>query len=165
MSVLVNVQPTMTARHRIAPKHVAANAVDKAYGRPVVKLWVPLMILLFVSAGVGAGYGFVMFAKLRNSVATQHAVNLALANKVVSQDLGQSVQVGYFVGGNIYDHMDGTGNADLTIEVKGSNGSGTLYASEYEINGNWYAEKLTFRPDQDLEMIQVPELPNAPKPQ
>jgi hypothetical protein len=113
--------------------------------------------IVFLAAGVIGGYGDLVFSSIRNSNATLHAVQLATANKDVSQFLGSSVQAGYFVTGNIYDHGDGTGNANLSIFLKGSNGSGTVYANEREINNNWYADKLTFRPDGDLTMIVMDE--------
>jgi hypothetical protein len=84
---------------------------------------------------------FVIVGSIRSSDAYKQAMAKANANPEVVLRIGQPMQPGWLVSGNI--SVSGpSGDADLAIPVSGPKGKGTIYAVAKKSAGQWTFSRL-----------------------
>lgn len=89
------------------------------------------VVLLFVCT-----IAIFVFGLLKNSDATKLALERARANPIVLQHIGQPVELGFIISGNI-DVNGSSGHADLEIPIHGNKGKGTIYVVADKRAGRW----------------------------
>jgi hypothetical protein len=107
------------------------------------KWFVPTLVLglvLLIAVAVGALVTFV-FGLLKSSEPYQHAVAVASSNPAVVRELGTPIVPAWYISGNI-NVSGSSGNADLTIPLKGSLHRGTVYVVAKKTAGVWAYDKL-----------------------
>jgi hypothetical protein len=112
------------------------------------KWFVPLgcltIIVLFV-----AFIGFVVavvFGAIKSTEVYKGAVSIAMHDPRVEAALGTPVEEGWLVSGNVNVEND-TGQARLSIPLKGPRGGGNVELKATKEGGKWSYQKLLFRPD------------------
>jgi Cytochrome oxidase complex assembly protein 1 len=108
---------------------------------------VPVGCLVPIVLGSGVVFLVVslVFGAIKSSDAYTQAVARARANDEVKAVLGEPIQTGYFVSGNI--SVDGSsGNADFSIPLSGPKGSATLYVTAKKAAGRWEFTTLEVAP-------------------
>lgn len=106
-------------------------------------------IILLVVFGLGATFfGIKNFVK--NSTPYEYAIEQATTNSDVIDILGDPVETDGMMSGNISIQNKG-GNANFTVPIKGSKGTGTLVVSAERFDGEWVYEDLyvTIRDNQE----------------
>jgi TonB family protein len=99
-----------------------------------------LGLILGIVALVG-GIFFVAMSAMKSSEVYQGALRAAQAHPAAIERLGQPINDGWFVKGNVrFD--GGGGSANLEIPVSGPKSSGTLDVRAIYENGAWVYEKL-----------------------
>ncbi len=92
-------------------------------------------LLLLVAAAVAALFALILGA-VRSSDAYAQGLARARGDCEVQRALGAPVAPGWWVGGSV--NVTGpSGNADLSIPLRGSTGSGTLYLTATKAAGRW----------------------------
>jgi len=82
-----------------------------------------------------------VFGLLRNSDVTKLALERAQSNAAVVQRLGQPLEPGWIISGNV--NMSGSyGHAELEIPVRGNKGKGTIYVVGTRLWGQWLFSTL-----------------------
>jgi hypothetical protein len=102
-----------------------------------------------------AGVFAVVFGAMHSSDAYQTGIR-AMHDPRVQQQLGTPVRAGWFVSGSIHT-SGGSGSADLSIPVKGSAQSGTIYVVGKKSAGEWTYEKLVLEVDGEGQRIDLLE--------
>jgi Cytochrome oxidase complex assembly protein 1 len=82
------------------------------------------------------------------------ATETAQISGLIDQEIGTPISPGMLVHGHIVEGTNG-GNADLEIPVRGSHGSGTLFAWEQRDRGPWRVCSLSFRSNRGMEIVIV----------
>jgi Cytochrome oxidase complex assembly protein 1 len=77
-----------------------------------------------------------VFGMIRNSDATKLALERARSNTTVIQRIGQPLETGWFVSGNV-NTTGPSGHAELEIPVHGNKGKGTIYVVADKSAGLW----------------------------
>ncbi len=115
---------------------------------------------LLVLAGA-AVFGLVMlvFGMMKSSDAYRLAVAQAEHEPAVIAALGQPIQEGRMVSGNIRTSND-RGSARLAIPLSGPKGSGKLYVEAEERAGAWQVQALIFEDEQSHQRTTL--TPTAP---
>ena len=99
-----------------------------------------LGLIILVGASI-VGVMFVIVGSIRSSDAYKQAMAKANANPEVVLRIGQPMQPGWLVSGNI--SVSGpSGDADLAIPVSGPKGKGTIYAVAKKSAGQWTFSRL-----------------------
>jgi hypothetical protein len=95
-------------------------------------------LVVFVS-GI-ALFAFLVYsgvtAVIRSSDAYQEGMSRAQAHPDVKAALGEPIESGFWVSGNI-NTSGPSGNADLSIPISGPKASGTLYIVGTQSGGRW----------------------------
>jgi TonB family protein len=107
------------------------------------KWMLPVGCLGLILAGVAliGGIVFVAMSAMKSSEVYQGALKVVQTHPAAVERLGQPVNDGWFVKGNI--SIDGSGgNANLEIPVSGPKNSGTLYVRAVSPDGTWMYERL-----------------------
>lgn len=86
-------------------------------------------------------FALFFFAVFRHTDVFQEAVARAEANRQVRAELGEPVREGWWVAGHIRA-TGPSGNAALSIPLKGSRKDGTLYAVAHKSAGRWTYDTL-----------------------
>ena len=94
-----------------------------------------LTLVLLVCGFVAAIFLFV-FSIMKTSEAFQHSMETARKDPEVVAALGTPIQEGWFVTGNTEENGP-TGQAQLSIPIKGPKGGGTLYVEARKSAGEW----------------------------
>lgn len=82
----------------------------------------------------------IIFGSMRSSWAYQEGIELASTHPDVAAVLGEPITSGWFITGSI--NFSGTsGNADLSIPLRGPNGRGTLYVVASRSEGEWSMDR------------------------
>ncbi len=90
-----------------------------------------VMMVTFV-----AGIFLTVATGMKSSDAYKEAMAMARANPEVVAALGEPVEAGVFLTGNI--NVNGpTGDADMAVPLKGPNGKGKLYIVATKTAGEW----------------------------
>ncbi len=96
-------------------------------------------IVMFV--GFIAAIFMVVMGAMRTSDAYQIAMSSAREHPAVIDALGEPIEVGWFVSGNI--NVNGaSGEANLSVPLNGPRGSGTLYIVADKVAGEWIFERM-----------------------
>lgn len=103
---------------------------------PVGCLGVILIGVVFILAIV-----LFVFGAMKSSDVYQEAVRRAQADPVVTSELGQPVEAGWFLSGSI-NVSDAGGEADLRIPISGPKGSGTIHAKADKRGSRWVYDTL-----------------------
>ena len=82
--------------------------------------------------------------QLKSSPVYLVSVQQAQGSAIVIAALGQPVVAGWFVSGQITESTDGSGQATLTIPLKGPKGDGRLRVEAGRQAGNWRLSSLQF---------------------
>jgi hypothetical protein len=94
-----------------------------------------LSIVLIVVAGIGTVV-YVAFSAIKSSDIYQESLNKAKSNAAVVRELGEPVEAGWQISGNI-NVSGNSGNADVKIPVSGPKKSGAIYVSAIKKQGKW----------------------------
>jgi len=99
-----------------------------------------LGLILAVVALIG-GIVFVAMSAIKSSEVYQGALKVVQTHPAAVERLGEPIQDGWFVQGNI--KIDGSGgNANFQIPVSGPKSSGTLHVRAISPDGTWMYERL-----------------------
>ncbi|MGK0187162.1 MAG: hypothetical protein ACI9R3_002948 [Verrucomicrobiales bacterium] len=99
-------------------------------------------VIVFVCCIVGF-----VFSMIKNSDPYNHALAQARNNPQVVTALGEPIEPGWFLMGNI--NLSGSsGNADISIPISGPNGNGQLNVVASKSGGVWTYSVLRFTSDQ-----------------
>lgn len=121
------------------------------------KWFVPVGCLSFVILFIGLIVGgfFWGFSKITSdSDVTKHAMNIINQNPEVKQKLGSDIVTDGIFRGNI-SITNNTGEANITVPIKGTKGSGSaIIVGEKEFD-KWHYEKIAVQIDETGEVIQI----------
>ena len=96
----------------------------------------------------------VVFGAIRASDVYKEAVTRAKSDPAVVAALGNPVDTGLLVSGNI-NLNNSSGDADLSIPIYGQKGKGTIYAVATKSEGKWHYSTLAVRVDGGDERIDL----------
>ncbi len=109
-------------------------------------------IVMFV--GFIAAIFLVVMGAMRTSDAYQIAMSRARQHPAVIDALGEPIEVGWFVSGNI--NVNGaSGEADLRVPLNGPRGSGTLYIVADKVAGEWIFERMEVALADSIERVNL----------
>ena len=91
---------------------------------------------------------------MKSSDAYSGAVARANSDANVIAVLGSPLKEGIFFRGNISE-QNSSGNANLTIPIKGPKGSGELYVLAHRSLGQWYFDQLMVQVDATKQRIDL----------
>jgi len=134
------------------------------------KWLIPVAVLspILLCGGAITLFLTVVFGAIRNSGAFTEAMERARNHPEVRQALGQPIEAGYFVSGQI-STGGGSGDADLSIPLSGPDGSGTLTVEASHTGGPWQFQTLRFsgqNTNQSISLLNnTPTPPNIPNTQ
>ena len=111
-------------------------ARNRRWAIPVGCLTALLLVALFV-----AGLFVTIFSMFRSSYVYQESLARARANLEVQQALGQPIEPGWFVSGNL-NVSGASGEANLAIPISGPKGKGTIHLEAKKQAGRWEFQKL-----------------------
>lgn len=110
--------------------------------------------MLAMFAAFIAGIFLVVFGAMRSSDAYQIAMERARENPEVVASLGEPIEAGWFISGNI--NVSGpSGEANLSIPVSGPRGSGTIYLVADKVAGEWIFERLELESESSTERLNL----------
>ena len=98
---------------------------------------------------------------MTSSDAYRLAVERAVDHPAAIEALGEPVEPGWFVGGSV-EVTGPTGDAELSIPMKGPRGEGTLFVVAHKSAGEWSFERLELETDGGRIDLLEPEAPPAP---
>jgi hypothetical protein len=111
---------------------------DAEHFRSVQRKWAIAGVIVWV-ASIGlaaAGFSSIPIA-MKSSDAYKMTMDAVRADAGVKAALGDDVDAGFWVNGGINVEAGGTGEAKLSIPIKGSKGSGTAVSNAVRSNGVW----------------------------
>ena len=110
-----------------------------------------------VCGGFVFGILALVFGALKSSDAYTVALDRAKQNPQVQAALGEPIEAGYFVTGNISVNND-RGHADLSIPISGPKGTGTIHAVADKIGGEWKYKTLDVTPEggERIDLLKDP---------
>ncbi|MDR2871133.1 MAG: cytochrome c oxidase assembly factor 1 family protein [Xanthomonadaceae bacterium] len=106
---------------------------------------------------------------MQSSEPYQHTLAQAQANPEVIAALGEPIEPGLFVGGNIAVNGP-TGDANLSIPLKGPRGRATAYVEARKSAGRWHYRTLVIQVDGTSRRINLlapdtaSDIPDTPEP-
>lgn len=100
-----------------------------------------LVLPLLALAGFIGGILAIVFGSIKSTDVCQQALALARSNPAVIEALGEPVEDGWLMSGNI-NTSGPSGSADVSIPLHGPKGKGTLYAVATKSAGRWEYETL-----------------------
>jgi hypothetical protein len=94
-----------------------------------------LSIILIIACGIGAVVYFAI-GSIKSSYVYAEALNKAKANSAVVSELGEPIEAGWQINGNV--NIEGeSGNADVKIPISGPKKAGAIYATAVRTHGKW----------------------------
>ena len=107
------------------------------------KWMLPVGCLGLIIAGVllVGGIFFAAMSAVKSSEVYQGALKVAQTHPAVTERLGQPVEDGWLVKGNVQVNASG-GSANLEIPLSGPKNSGTLFVTATSPEGSWMYERL-----------------------
>ena len=84
---------------------------------------------------------FFVFSVIRHTDVFRDALDKARANPQVRAELGEPIHEGWWLSGTV-NTTGPSGNADISIPLKGSKRDGTLYAIAHKSAGEWTYDRL-----------------------
>lgn len=112
-----------------------------------------LSIILIVVACVGAVVYFAL-GSIKSSYIYQEALNKAKSNSAVVSQLGEPIEAGWQISGNINVNGE-SGNADVKIPVSGPKKSGAIYATAIKKQGKWDFSALELEIEGEAKRINL----------
>ena len=104
--------------------------------------------------GFIAAIFMVVMGAMRTTDAYQIAMSKARQHPAVIDAIGEPIEVGWFVSGNI--SVSGTsGEADLSVPLNGPQGSGTLYIVADKVAGEWIFERMEVALADSMERVNL----------
>ncbi len=98
-----------------------------------------LVAIMVIMAGL-IFYG--IMASLRQSDACQKALELARNSEVMKQELGEPIEMGWFVSGSV-SIKNGLGDSDFSVPISGPKGGATVYiVGKKQGGGPWDFSKV-----------------------
>ena len=120
------------------------------------KWFVPTLILLFALLITGFVFGIValVFGSMKMSDPYKYAMDQAQHSPVVVQRIGQPIESGMFISGQI--NVNGpTGHADLAIPISGPKGKATIYVVGDKSAGKWGYQTLQVEFENDPNRLDL----------
>jgi hypothetical protein len=100
-----------------------------------------LLLPLLALTGFVGGILAIVFGSIRSTDVYQEALARARSSPAVVEALGEPVEDGLFMGGNI-SVTGPSGSADISIPLHGPKGKGTIYAVASKSAGRWEYQTL-----------------------
>jgi len=100
---------------------------------------------------------FFVFSVIRHTDVFKEALDKAKANPQVQAELGEPIREGWWVQGRV-NTVGPSGQADISIPLKGSRKNGTVYAVASKTAGKWTYERLEVAVDGREERIDLLEV-------
>lgn len=112
-------------------------------------------VLLLATLFVGAIFALV-FTMMKSSEPYQETVRRSQADKRVVSRLGTPIESGWFTSGNINTSAS-SGNADLSIPLRGPKGGATAYVVAKKEAGKWkYSTmRVTFEDGTSVDLLAL----------
>jgi hypothetical protein len=110
------------------------------------KKFMPVKWVILIAVGAIFAFLVGIFHLLGNSEPAKAALHRAQSNPQLVERLGQPIQQGLIVSGNI-QYNGPSGHAELSIPISGPKGKGTLYSISNRRMGVWEFEALRFAAD------------------
>ncbi|MFA9477042.1 cytochrome c oxidase assembly factor Coa1 family protein [Phycisphaerales bacterium AB-hyl4] len=127
------------------------------------KWFVPTMVIVLVlSPAVCCGGMFVfVFGMIRQTEPYQLTMERVERDPEVLAALGQPIESGWLVSGNI-NYAGGGGEADLSFSIRGPQGRGTVYAVLERSAGQWQWGELVVNVDDTGERLVLESASSTP---
>ena len=125
----------------------------------VVPLGCLTPVVLMIGCAVAAF--FAVSGLIKSSDVFLHSVAAVASNDAVKNALGEPVQPGLQFQGNI-NVSNGGGNADLTYNISGPKGAGTVHVVADKRDGVWTYQTNKVHVNATNQDIDVPVEANAP---
>ncbi len=122
-------------------------------------LWfVPATLLLLAVLCAACGFGVFggVMGIIKSTKPFQVAMERARSNERVVEALGQPIEEGFFVQGNVNIQNQG-GDANLTIPISGPEGSAKIYVNAPRERGVWSYDYLEVEVEGQTERIDLRE--------
>jgi hypothetical protein len=120
-----------------------------------------LLVLFGGAAFVASLLAFIEW-RVKSSPVYQTSVADAHASPAVLKILGQPINEGWFVSGQVTEFSDGGGRATLAIPLDGPKGNGTLRVEATRQAGNWRFSILQFASPRNSTVDILHEQPGEP---
>lgn len=105
-------------------------SVQRKWAIAGVIVWAGTLLL-----AVGLAFGVI--SALKNSLTYALTMQEVRTNAAAKAALGDNIEAGFWVNGSISIDIDGSGDAQLSIPLTGSKGSGTVVSRGVRTNGIW----------------------------
>ncbi|MBF0597753.1 cytochrome c oxidase assembly factor Coa1 family protein [Faecalibacter rhinopitheci] len=101
-------------------------------------------------------FGIIGFSKIfnGNNDVKSKAIDLINNEQVIVQQLGSPIDSNGMMQGAISTTNDG-GNADISVPLKGPNGTGTTFIKAVKVNDEWNYERIAVQIDKTNEIIEI----------
>jgi hypothetical protein len=116
------------------------------------------LIPLLVCGGLSTLLYFVIVGSIKSSDVYRESLVKAKASEEVKKALGEPIEAGFWVGGNI-EVSNGSGNADLAIPISGPRGSATLHVVATKVDGRWQYSTMEVTPKDAGARIDLRSMP------
>ena len=103
-------------------------------------------VLIALVAAFCAVLAFVVFGAIKRSEVYKGALHRAQGDPRVIAALGEPVEAGFIVSGNIHVNANG-GDAEINFPISGPKGKAKVHAVATLENGQWKYETLTVTPE------------------
>lgn len=111
---------------------------DAEHFRSVQRKWAIAGVIVWLGTLLLAvGLAFGVMSALKNSLTYALTMQEVRTNAVSRAALGDNIEAGFWVNGSISIDIDGSGDAQLSIPVTGSKGSGRVVSHGVRTNGIW----------------------------
>lgn len=111
---------------------------DAEHFRRVQRKWAIAGIIVWAGALLLAvGLAFGVMSALKNSLTYALTMQQVRSSATAKAALGDNIEAGFWVNGNISIDIDGSGDAQLSIPLTGSKGSGRVVSRGVRTNGIW----------------------------
>ncbi|MCV3240880.1 cytochrome c oxidase assembly factor 1 family protein [Mesorhizobium sp. ZC-5] len=111
---------------------------DAEHFRSVQRKWAIAGIIVWAGALLLAvGLTFGVMSALKNSLTYALTMQEVRSSATAKAALGDNIEAGFWVNGNISIDIDGSGDAQLSIPLSGSKGSGRVVSRGVRTNGIW----------------------------
>lgn len=117
-----------------------------------------LLLLLLFATFVG-GILFIVESSFRHSDCYVQALARARADPRVVEKIGQPIEAGWTASGNI-NVSGASGDADISIPIRGPKGKGTLYLVAKKSAGQWEFQTLQVEVAGESERIDLLRSPD-----
>ncbi|WP_221411861.1 cytochrome c oxidase assembly factor Coa1 family protein, partial [Empedobacter brevis] len=110
-------------------------------------------IILFIGLIIGGAFWGISKITSDSDV-TKHAINIINQNPEVQQKLGTNIETDGMFRGNI-SITNNTGEADISVPLKGTKGTGKAIIVGKKEFDKWNYEKIAVQIDETGEVIQI----------